>query len=202
MQAARIPAPHQGRGGPAANGRMHAPDVTSGALLFSAVGVRARRAAEKIQICFQGFARKIGGRSKGFGMNGRAVALLCRKPGGFSLGQKGNQMTQGTGNKVDLSRRRIMIRAGLVAGAAYVAPVLAGLDAARASGNSGGGSGGGSRGGNSGASRGGNSGPSRGGNSGPSRASGPSRSGPSGRGRRSSRRNDDMPGWVRQVFGG
>jgi hypothetical protein len=114
-------------------------------------------------------------------------------------------MTQKTKDSVDLSRRRIMIRAGLVAGAAYVAPVLAGLDAARASGSSGGGSGGGSRGGGSGGSRGGNSGASRGGNSGPSGRgrSGPSRaSAPSGRGRRSSSSNGQMPGWVRQVFGG
>ncbi|MFN3822687.1 MAG: hypothetical protein ACK4GW_07930 [Pseudorhodobacter sp.] len=112
-------------------------------------------------------------------------------------------MTKKTDNTVDLSRRRLMIRAGLVAGTAYMAPALAGLNAAHASGNSGGGS----RGGNSGASKGGRSAPSRG--SSPAKGrSVPSgrtqrRSVPSGRAaKRSSGRSNRTPGWVRQVFGG
>jgi hypothetical protein len=97
-----------------------------------------------------------------------------------------------------LSRRRLLARVGLIAGAAYVTPTMIGLNAAHASGASGG---------NSGAS-GGSSGPS-GSNSGPSgRSSGPSgaNSGPS-RSRRSgpSRRrgtDDELPRWLRRLIPG
>lgn len=68
-----------------------------------------------------------------------------------------------------LSRRALLFRTGLIAGAAYVAPVMLGLNAAHASGASGGKSGGGSRGGRSGAGRGGRSAASRGRRSAPSR---------------------------------
>lgn len=67
-----------------------------------------------------------------------------------------------------ISRRNLLMKTGLAAGAIYVAPTLAGFDVARASGGSGGGGGGGS-----------SSGPSAPGHS-PSHSSGPSRqSGPS-----------------------
>lgn len=91
-----------------------------------------------------------------------------------------------------LNRRALLARVGLLAGAAYVAPTLVGLNAAHASGASRGGN---SRGGNSGPSRGRNSGPSRGHNSGPSRGrnSGPSR----GRNSRPSQGGD----WPREGHG-
>jgi uncharacterized membrane protein len=70
-------------------------------------------------------------------------------------------MTNATDTRM-LSRRKALARIGLAAGAVYVAPVMMGANAARASGNSGGNSG------NSG-----NSGPSgNSGNSGPSGNSG------------------------------
>lgn len=92
-----------------------------------------------------------------------------------------------------MSRRRLLARIGLAAGAVYAAPTLAGLDAAHASGNSGGNSGG-SSGGNSRGSapsgRGGNRGSvSR--NSAPSRARGSSR--PNGR-------RGQAPQWMRSLF--
>lgn len=90
-----------------------------------------------------------------------------------------------------LTRRRMLARLGLAAGAAYVAPAMIGLNAARASGTSGG-SGGGSgasRGGSSGASRGGSSAPSRGVNSGPSRG-------------RRRRNGDDMSALLRRLMPG
>lgn len=108
-----------------------------------------------------------------------------------------------------MSRRRLLARVGLIAGAAYVAPTMMGLNAAHASGASGGNSGGnsGASGGNSGPSN-SNSGPSRS-NSGPSRSnSGPSRnnSGPSrGRNSRPSRgrgNGNDMPLWLRRLMQG
>ena len=83
-----------------------------------------------------------------------------------------------------ISRRNMLMKLGLAAGAAYVAPTLVGLDVARASsGSSGGGNSGG---GNSGGSS--SSGPSRPSSSG--RSSGPSR--PSGNGR-SSRSTPSRP---------
>jgi hypothetical protein len=101
-----------------------------------------------------------------------------------------------------LSRRRLLARVGLIAGAAYVTPTMIGLNAAHASGasNSGPSNSGPS---NSGPSR-DNSGPS---NSGPSRdSSGPSRSnsGPSRRNSGPSRRrgaNNDLPPWLRRLLG-
>lgn len=114
--------------------------------------------------------------------------------------------------EVNISRRHLLARVGLAAGAAYMAPVMMGLNAARASGASGGNSGAsggnsGASGGNSGASRGG-SGPSRG-SSGPSRSSsGPSRArGRSGVSRGSSRpganrgQNAQAPRWLREMLG-
>lgn len=77
-----------------------------------------------------------------------------------------------------LTRRRLLTRVGLAAGAAYMAPAMVGLNAARASGGSGG---------NSGASRSTASAPSRG-NSGPSR---PRR-----------RNGDDTPRWLRRMLEG
>jgi hypothetical protein len=96
-----------------------------------------------------------------------------------------------------LTRRRLLARVGLAASAAYMAPAMVGLNAARASGASGGNSGA-SRGGNSGASRGGRSGASRGGNSGASRggSSGPSR------GRSRGRAGNDVPGWLDRLMRG
>jgi hypothetical protein len=73
---------------------------------------------------------------------------------------------------MQISRRNLLMKLGLAATAAYVAPTLVGLDVARASTGSSGGSGSASgASGASGPSR--SSGPSR--NSRPSRASGPSR---------------------------
>lgn len=96
-----------------------------------------------------------------------------------------------------LTRRRLLARVGLAAGAAYMAPAMVGLNAAHASGNSGG------SGGSSGPSRGRSSGPSR------SRPSGPSRSRPSGpsrnraRASRGRRRTDrDTPLWLRRLMQG
>ena len=77
-----------------------------------------------------------------------------------------------------LTRRRLLTRVGLAAGAAYMAPAMVGLNAARASGGSGG---------NSGASRSTASAPSRG-NSGPSR---PRR-----------RNGDDTPRWLHRMLEG
>jgi hypothetical protein len=93
-----------------------------------------------------------------------------------------------------LTRRRLLTRVGLAAGAAYMAPAMVGLNAARASGVSGG---------SSGASRSAASAPSRG-NSGPSRGgnSGPSRSGNSGPSRPRRRNVDETPRWLRRLFEG
>lgn len=101
-----------------------------------------------------------------------------------------------------MTRRRLLARVGLVAGAAYVAPTMIGLNAAHASGNSGGSSG--ASGGNSGASRSGVSRASRGGSSGPSRGrnSGASR-GRTSRPSRNGRGNgDDLPRWLRRLLQG
>ncbi|MFE3839599.1 hypothetical protein [Pseudogemmobacter sonorensis] len=100
-----------------------------------------------------------------------------------------------------ISRRRMLVRLGLAAGAAYAVPTLAGFDAARASGNSGGNSGGNSRGGNSGPSR--SSGPSR--NSAPSRNSRPGRNSRPSRNSRPARAgrgqgNGTTPEWLRRMF--
>jgi hypothetical protein len=102
-------------------------------------------------------------------------------------------MTQDT--KSMITRRKLLMRLALGAGAVYVAPSVAGLDVARASGGSGKGSGGSGKGsGGSGkgsgpgagrSSGGRSSGPSRGGKSGRERSSGPSRGGRSVRGRSS-----------------
>jgi hypothetical protein len=96
-----------------------------------------------------------------------------------------------------LSRRRLLMRVGLAASAAYVAPVMMGLNAAHASGNSGGYSGGnsGNSGGNSGASRGNSGGASRG-NSRPSRGR---RSAPS---RRRGGNGQPVPAWLRRLMQG
>ena len=89
-----------------------------------------------------------------------------------------------------LSRRHLLARVGLIAGAAYVAPAMAGFNAARAS------TGSGASGGSSGASN--SSGPS---NSGPSN-SGPSNSGPSRKQRRTNGNNSaDLPPWMKRVLG-
>lgn len=99
-----------------------------------------------------------------------------------------------------LSRRHLLARVGLIAGAAYVAPAMAGFNAARAS------TGSGASGGSSGASN--SSGPSNSGssnsgssNSGPSN-SGPSNSGPSRNQRRTNGNNSaDLPPWMKRVLG-
>jgi hypothetical protein len=96
-----------------------------------------------------------------------------------------NDMTRND-TPASLSRRALLRRIGLAAGAIYVAPAMVGLNAAHASGNSGGG--------NSGASGGRSSGAS--GNSGVSRASRASR----GSGRRGGRGSSDTPAWVRQML--
>ena len=97
-----------------------------------------------------------------------------------------------------LTRRRLLARVGLAAGAAYVAPVMMGLNAAHASGASGGNSGG-----NSGASRGGNSAPSRSRASAPSRGtSAPSRGRASGPSRARGRAGSDVPAWLRRMMQG
>lgn len=104
-----------------------------------------------------------------------------------------------------MTRRRMLARVGLAAGAVYVAPTMIGLNAAHASGNSGasGGSSGGS-GGNSGASRSGNSSASRSGNSGPSRGRNSGASG--GRNSRPSRNGKgnggSSPRWLRSILHG
>lgn len=98
------------------------------------------------------------------------------------------------------TRRQMLARLGLAAGAAYVAPTMMGLNAARASGASG-------------ASGGGNSGPS-GSGGGTSSNSGPSRSGGSNSGNSGPSRNRngndsgqtranavEMPRWMRQMLG-
>ncbi len=105
-------------------------------------------------------------------------------------------MKKDSGTPNTMTRRRLLARVGLAAGAVYAAPAMIGLNAAHASTNSGasGGSSGAS-GGNSGPS-GGNSGASRGGNSGPSRSG---RSGPS-RGGRSN--GDDIPRWLQRLLQG
>ncbi|MCU0814902.1 MAG: hypothetical protein MUF74_00015 [Cypionkella sp.] len=111
-----------------------------------------------------------------------------------------------TTGKETVSRRQLLARLGLAAGAAYVAPTMLGMNAARASGASRGGnsgpSGGGNRGGgasrNSGPSRSRssrNSGPSR---NGPSRNSGPSRGNRNGQNRATSA---EMPIWMRRMLG-
>lgn len=91
-----------------------------------------------------------------------------------------------------ISRRNLLMKLGLAAGAAYVAPTLAGLDIARASTGSGGG-------GNSGGGR--SSGPSRPSSSGRGRSSGPSRPRSSGnRGASQTTRwrwNNNRKRWVR-----
>ncbi|NJS40689.1 MAG: hypothetical protein HC783_18710 [Rhodobacteraceae bacterium] len=106
-----------------------------------------------------------------------------------------NQKTTTTRDqgKATVSRRQLLARVGLIAGAAYVAPVMAGFNAAQASTGSGA-SGGGSS--NSGPSNSGqsNSGPS---NSGPSSSSGPSR----GRRRRDAGGNADLPPWMQRILG-
>ena len=92
-----------------------------------------------------------------------------------------------------ISRRNLLMKLGLAAGAAYVAPTLAGLDIARASTGSGGG------GGNSGGGR--SSGPSRPSLSDRGRSSGPSRPRSSGnRGASQTTRwrwNNNRKRWVR-----
>lgn len=96
-----------------------------------------------------------------------------------------------------LSRRALLRRIGLAAGAIYVAPAMVGLNAAHASGNSGGGNSGGrgSGGGNSGGrSSGGRS-------SGASANSAPSRNSRASRGSgRDSRSGANTPDWVRQML--
>lgn len=106
-------------------------------------------------------------------------------------------MKKDFGTPNTITRRRLLARVGLVAGAAYAAPAMVGLNAAHASTNSGasGGSSGAS-GGNSGASGGGNSGPSNGGSSGPSNGRG---SRP-GRARRSN--GDGIPLWLERLLQG
>lgn len=86
-----------------------------------------------------------------------------------------------------LTRRRLLTRVGLAAGAAYMAPAMVGLNAAHASGVSGG---------SSGASRSGASAPSRG------KASGPSRGGNSGPSRPRRQNAGDTPRWLRRMFEG
>ena len=92
-----------------------------------------------------------------------------------------------------ISRRNLLMKLGLAAGAAYVAPVVAGLDIARASTGSGGGRG------NSGGGR--SSGPSRPSSNGRGRSSGPSRPRSSGnRGASQTthwRWNNNRKRWVR-----
>jgi hypothetical protein len=108
-------------------------------------------------------------------------------------------MTNMTETKM-LSRRKALARIGLAAGAVYVAPVMLGANAARASGNSG------NSGGNSGNS-GGNSGNSRGnsggswGNSGPSRGSRGNSRGSWGNRNRGSVSNSDVSIALRRLFG-
>lgn len=84
-----------------------------------------------------------------------------------------------------LSRRAMLRRIGLAAGAIYVAPAMVGLNAAHASGNSGGRNSGGR---SSGGRASGRSGISR-----PSRAS-------RGGGRRGARAEGQTPAWVRQML--
>ena len=109
-------------------------------------------------------------------------------------------MKKDPGTSNPMTRRRLLARVGLAAGAVYVAPAMIGLDAAHASGNSGnsGASGGssGASGGNSGVSRSGSSRASNGRNSGRSRGgkSRPSRSG--------GRNGDDLPIWLRRLLQG
>jgi|GEM_PF-2989752 len=97
--------------------------------------------------------------------------------------------------KALISRRRLLTRVGLAAGAAYIAPAMVGLNAARASGVSGGGSDGSGSGSSSGPSQ--SSGPSRSSTSGMSSSSGassPSRSdGTSG---------GDVPVWLKKILPG
>lgn len=97
-----------------------------------------------------------------------------------------------------LTRRRMLARVGLAAGAAYMAPAMVGLNAAHASGNSGG-----SR-GSSGPSNSRSSGPSRGRSSGPSRgrSSGASRSRASGPSRYRGRADTETPRWLRRLMQG
>lgn len=91
-----------------------------------------------------------------------------------------------------LSRRALLRRIGLAAGAIYVAPAMVGLNAAHASGNSGGGNSGGR------GSGGGNSG---GRSSGASANSAPSRNSRASRGSgRDSRSGANTPDWVRQML--
>ena len=90
-----------------------------------------------------------------------------------------------------MSRRRLLARVGLIAGAAYVAPTMMGLNAAHASGASGG---------NSGAS-GGNSGPSNS-NSGPSRSNFVPSRGRKSRPSRGRGKGNDMPLWLRRLMQG
>ncbi|GAA0306107.1 hypothetical protein [Rhodovulum strictum] len=79
-------------------------------------------------------------------------------------------------DRTTISRRNLLMKLGLAAGAVYVAPTVAGLDVARASTGSGGGGRNGGGGRSSGSGR--SSGPSRPGRSGGGRSSGPSRPGP------------------------
>ena len=93
-----------------------------------------------------------------------------------------------------LSRRNLLMKIGLAAGAAYVAPSLAGFDIARASGASAGSGPGGSGGnGGGGGSRGGSA-PSRGGNGGRGRGRNGSR--PSRPGRRAHGHGRGRGPWV------
>lgn len=133
-----------------------------------------------------------------------AVVLLSVARQAYSEAEKDTSMARSNSNDTAsnalLSRRRLLLRMGMVAGVAattYAAPAMVGFDAARASGNSGRNSGGssgasGNSRGNSGASR-GASGNSRG-NSGGSRNS---------RGGSSTGRADaDANRLMRLVFGG
>lgn len=97
-----------------------------------------------------------------------------------------------------LTRRRMLARVGLAAGAAYMAPAMVGLNAAHASGRSG------ASGGSSGPSNSRSSGPSRGRSSGPSRgrSSGASRSRASGPSRYRGRTDTETPRWLRRLMQG
>ena len=100
-------------------------------------------------------------------------------------------MPQDPKNRKPISRRSLLTRAGLAAGALYMAPAMVGLNAAHASTGSGSSSGSSS----SGPSSSSNSGPSRSGNSSSdSRNSGPSRS--------SQRVSGETPLWLKKLFPG
>lgn len=108
-------------------------------------------------------------------------------------------MKKEPGSPKDITRRNLLIRTGIVAGAAYVAPAMMGLNAAHASGAS-----------RSAPSRSApsrsapsRSAPSRSAPSAPSRASGPSRVSASGRIHQGgSSNNGQLPSWLLQLMRG